>query len=432
MDPLPASEVRRRGTRMRRRNHVIATVGAVAAVAVIATPIALATGVGDTGRSTPEPAAPPTGWTTTIPDDFPIEAGFPTPAETRPPAYGEIPNCGDWPAERSADDLAVRYAGEDSEDTAQRWLAVYPDAATAAAELDALRTATADCAPVPGGEGIEMFFGTVAPPAGLASEDAYVYTEQARHDDGLVGELTLVSVYRTGNALLYDSGFGSAGGDDVVQLELARRTDAAAETVAAMCVFSIEGCSPDEPDGPAGAIPDEFPLLDGYPSADTGSGAVGPTRELAPMALDDCGARVEVPVHSDLLRAGFHRAGDDRERQVVTFADQQQAQSYLESVVAHYEGCGDDEIDGRTRLVQTITSMSGYDAAGGAHIRWERDGAPVPGIETVAVVRVGSSVLLSTISSDEGAGANGEHIQEQTQTAFEQVAGVVAAMAELP
>ena len=42
VNPLPASEVRRRGDRMRRRNTTLATVGGVVAAAVfIGTPVAL-------------------------------------------------------------------------------------------------------------------------------------------------------------------------------------------------------------------------------------------------------------------------------------------------------------------------------------------------------------------------------------------------------
>ena len=47
VNPLPASEVRRRGTRMRRRNNAIAAVGALAVVAVVATPLAVVARGGD-------------------------------------------------------------------------------------------------------------------------------------------------------------------------------------------------------------------------------------------------------------------------------------------------------------------------------------------------------------------------------------------------
>ena len=75
MNPLPASEVRRRGTRMRRRNHALAALGGVAAVALIATPLAMAA-TNDRTDTTPPPAtqspSPTATWVQQIPADFPL------------------------------------------------------------------------------------------------------------------------------------------------------------------------------------------------------------------------------------------------------------------------------------------------------------------------------------------------------------------------
>ena len=80
MDPLPASEVRRRGTRMRRRNHALAAIGGVAAVAIIATPLAMAASNNRTD-TTPPPAtrspSPTATWVQEIPPAFPIADGLP-------------------------------------------------------------------------------------------------------------------------------------------------------------------------------------------------------------------------------------------------------------------------------------------------------------------------------------------------------------------
>ena len=84
VNPLPASQVRRSGDRMRRRNNLLAAAGAVAAVAVIATPMALVTADRDdtapppvlTEGPSPTDAAEQT-WVTTIPQRFPLTAGFP-------------------------------------------------------------------------------------------------------------------------------------------------------------------------------------------------------------------------------------------------------------------------------------------------------------------------------------------------------------------
>ena len=76
VNPLPASEVRRRGTRMRRRNNALAAVGALAVVAVIATPLAVVArggdhaGPGPVGSPSPSPTQTVrTDWLQTIPGD---------------------------------------------------------------------------------------------------------------------------------------------------------------------------------------------------------------------------------------------------------------------------------------------------------------------------------------------------------------------------
>lgn len=416
MDPLPAAEVRRRGTRMRRRHQALATVGAVAAVAMIATPIALAASGGNQGQPLPVDQQPPGGWTTTIPTDFPLKTGFPTPATTRPAAVGEIPNCGDWPSQKPADDLAVRYRGE-SEDYAQRWLVVYPDEATAAAELDALRNATADCAPVPGGQGIEMFFSSVPAPDQLTADDAYAYTQQARHDDGLISDLTLVEVFRTGNALLYDSAYGSAGGDQAVQYELDRRTGAVEPTVAAMCVFSIEGCDPaapdaseavDEPTGLSGTIPDAFPLDEGLPTdAEGGIGLEGPAHELdlegynVESSLRACGAApTGLPEPVDTLYAGHRSISTGILRQLMTFASADAAQAYAEGVIAPFAACPEDADDRGVGKTYEVDESDLGDYAASSVMRVEVDGEPGPGGQIVQVVRVGQAVLQTLVNHD--------------------------------
>ena len=89
VDSLPASEVRRRGDRMRRRNTALATVGGVVAAAVfIGTPVALMSGNDDDSvdpptvpADVPEPTTPSAEWLTEIPAEFPLADGL-----TRPPA----------------------------------------------------------------------------------------------------------------------------------------------------------------------------------------------------------------------------------------------------------------------------------------------------------------------------------------------------------
>ena len=78
--------------------------------------------------------------------------------------------------------------------------------------------------------------------ADLGTEETFAFAEQVHHDDGLVSDLSTFVVGRTGNAIYVDSSYGSAGGDDVLAGEVRRLTEKSAAPVAALCVFSAEGC----------------------------------------------------------------------------------------------------------------------------------------------------------------------------------------------
>ena len=148
VDSLPASEVRRRGDRMRRRNTALATVGGVVAAAVfIGTPVALMSGTTtrtpSTRRSRPptptvtEDAQP--GWLTEIPAEFPLADGFPetngvdgSPTEVLDdpgPQYDGIGACqtGVVPPGQ-VDTAGITYTGE-SEDRSSRTLVLLADEA---------------------------------------------------------------------------------------------------------------------------------------------------------------------------------------------------------------------------------------------------------------------------------------------------------------
>jgi hypothetical protein len=79
---LPASEVRRRGERLRRRRTGLRTLGGALAVAVVLGGVALTTGMD--GHTTPAPATQSPGPTTAatamaIPAWFPLDQGYPDP-----------------------------------------------------------------------------------------------------------------------------------------------------------------------------------------------------------------------------------------------------------------------------------------------------------------------------------------------------------------
>jgi hypothetical protein len=256
MDTLPASEIRRRGDRLRRRRTALATAGGVLAAAVaIGTPVLALSGDGG-GRSTePSYATQPTtstptprtepagGWTTTIGDDFPLTTGF---ADEQAQVTHSLDGDPAVPAgcqtafEGYTDSLVATYQGTDSEDREVRILAIYPDAQTAEAQLAAVRTAVEGCQPRRINEGTTMVNGLVDG-VDLGTEQAFAVTEQVQQDD-LLSELSLSVIGRTGNAIYVDYSFGAVGGDEQVAREIDRLTQGSAEPVAALCAFSADGC----------------------------------------------------------------------------------------------------------------------------------------------------------------------------------------------
>jgi hypothetical protein len=247
MDPLPAAEVRRRGTRMRRRNHALAAIGGVAAVAIIATPLALAASH-DRTDTTPPPIKPsPTvTWVTEIPADFPLADGMPEGTLVDPQApSGLLTVCGTDVGSVVSGAGAVDIAGATveeagSEGTEIRALALYSGAAAATAATDALRELVSGCATDPNGTGTTLV--NEMSHSAVGNDASFVVTQQAQGSDGLLSDLTAMEVVRTGNAVYLASSHTTAGGAQVVTDELNRLSDGSAPVVNAMCVFSADPC----------------------------------------------------------------------------------------------------------------------------------------------------------------------------------------------
>ena len=242
VDSLPASEVRRRGDRMRRRNTALATVGGVVAAAVfIGTPVALMSGNND--KDTVDPAPPPPtvtdghrprpspSWLTEIPAEFPLADGFPetngldgSPTEVvdepRPPVrrHRRVPDRrrsrpARWTPPASPTPARARTPRPPAAVLAD-------DAAAVAPSLDEARAAgpgVPDRRPRDG----EDIFESQLVDLDLGTEDSVVVAQQVRADDGLLSQLTVTEVAPSGNALFVETSYGSAGG---------RRTSSSFET----------------------------------------------------------------------------------------------------------------------------------------------------------------------------------------------------------
>ncbi len=247
---LPAAEVRRRGDRMRRRNVALATVGGVVAAAVfIATPVALLSGDSD-DRQDVQPAPAPSvseevepQWLTEIPADFPVTEGMVT-------GGGEVTE-GDldafslcdvaYPTPPGTSDTATYFYSGDGESSTTRTLQVWPDDVTAQASLDALVAAVQACPQQPTAGGEDLIESRLVD-VETVGDGSVTFAQQIVADDGLVSQLTTVEVTRVGNAVLVNSSYGSAGGDEAIEIATQVLADASEATRGAMCAFAPDPC----------------------------------------------------------------------------------------------------------------------------------------------------------------------------------------------
>src|SRR3712207_1626829 len=165
VNPLPASEVRRRGDRMRRRNTVLATVGGVAAAAVfIGLPVAI---VANQSGDDAQPVSPsgstdgPSGvdWVHEVPEDFPLIHGMPekngdgtTVVAGRDYFAGAGFCLEPEPWLNTVDQLGAHYRGE-SEDSETRSIYLFGDASAATAAVDAVEAEFDKCSNLDMGDG---------------------------------------------------------------------------------------------------------------------------------------------------------------------------------------------------------------------------------------------------------------------------------------
>lgn len=244
--PLPASEVRRRGDRMRRRNNALASVGGVAAaLVVIATPLAVVAHQDSPGRTGPPIATEPSQveWRQEIPDTVDVSAGIqgtdPTqdPEPSDQPGVATVEACDETAFDAAAgtvDVAGATYGEPGTELSLGRTLALYPDGPAAQAALTRLRDAVDGCDSRPGagdGDTVRFDLGT----AQLGAEESFVVTEGFYGaGEAFPQEAEYYVVARTGNALLVTRTAGVAPNDQQVQLE----QDAVAQVIQHMQVFS--------------------------------------------------------------------------------------------------------------------------------------------------------------------------------------------------
>lgn len=244
VNPLPASEVRRRGDRMRRRNNTLAAVGGVAAaLIVVATPVAVVTQQGNDEPAPPiatqTTEAPQVSWLQEIPADLPLTAGLADGAETsEEPGVPLLTLCGQtaFDADLQMVDVAgviARGTPNSDEPELSRTLALYSDASTAEQAVDRLRDAVEACPSEVGAGGDTIRHELIT--SELDADESFLYTDSyvAAGEDFPQG-ISYYVVVRTGNAVLVTSDPFTVPYDPQVTIE----QDRVADLVDAMQVFS--------------------------------------------------------------------------------------------------------------------------------------------------------------------------------------------------
>lgn len=404
VDPLPATEVRRRGDRRRaRRTAVTGVVGAVAVLAV-ALPAGLYAARDGGGRSAPPASSTsaPTPLRTTIPADFPILAGIdPAPesaaVEDGPGNLADVRICGRsvWPAS-ALDRRAATLPGEESSPTWSRDLLLFPTVSGAESAVRALASGLDRCPseelvePALGGRTVDYLH--VRVDHDVAGADQTLTWTDDFADGGHDGAIT--QVVRVGNAL---AATRIAGTGTAYPPEELPTNAPSVDLVRAMRIFA----SPESPETAPAKVTEiaaDFPLADGFPAqSELGAdGYAGPNRTIDPVAIEACGARLPDPGHRDRLLARYESAEDYRTRQLTTYAD---ADAAVAASRAFVEAFGRCPVDPRPDDAGYVSEREVQDLSLGGESwalldRATMDGHATPFGSTALVVRVGRAVLI--------------------------------------
>lgn len=343
VNPLPASEVRRRGTRMRRRNNMLVAAGTAAVLAVVATPFAVMAGGSDDAAPGPvdTPSNPTVTWKQAIPGDFDL-AALPDDATFRfttrdASVVDDVTLCGrptfstasNDPVGPAVDTAGASYGEPGTDGSAARTLALYEDDKVAAKAVEGFRAGVSYCPEETQGRGAPLVYDAVD--TELPADDSFVFTQQARMDKDLLADLTVIQVARVGNAVYLATDHTSAGGPQVVDGEVRRLAAWSAPVLSDMCVFAAEPCdagsvpdgspAPGIGEGAVSTIPDDFPLAQDL-VAPEGDPLDGPSADARGVeALDLCGSEVWPPEHQVERRAVTATGPEYREsRELVTFS----------------------------------------------------------------------------------------------------------------
>ena len=268
VNPLAPSEVRRLGDRMRRRRNATAVVAGVAAVAVIAAPIALfasrdnssspspappatsPTGSPDVDETTPPSPEPVASLVKEIPEGFPLAAGWPDDDQAESEDQGLTgPNrrldsllleqCGNAFEEPEYVDR-LRANWTNPEDYRDRQLTTYADAGAA---VDAVSSLTDFYRACPEEEEFSDGYTRIREVRRTqVGGESWALVQHLEFQGAPAIGLHIVQVIRLGRAVLIDTA-ANEGMIGEADSQVDFMTSATAEPVSRMCAFTEAGCA---------------------------------------------------------------------------------------------------------------------------------------------------------------------------------------------
>ena len=212
---------------------------------------------------------------------------------------------------------------------------------------------------------------------------------------------TVVQVVPAGAALLVTSIYGEWSAADL-EGGIAETVDLTRDTVSALALFdpdATQSASPLASAEPTAEIPDDFPLLAGWPADSAseggpGDGRQGPTRHSDSFEFRACDKRWREPAYVDRLRSDWVNAEDYRSRQLTTYPDAASAAAAVDGLVTQQQACPADPVGedgfGTAREVRPVPLG---DEAWAILERDTFDGDPSIFGDSALVVRVGRAVL---------------------------------------
>lgn len=286
---------------------------------------------------------------TSIPDDFPLSAGMGGPDDTIATSrtgtgLRSLELCGTSPLRGlgTRDRMVADNSGGEALSTRELVLLGSPEEAALVAQ--AFTDLPTDCDRPTTTGGMETTTEVRESPFGEAPAAVLVQGYVFAGEPG-PGHL-VVHVVPVGAALLVTQMYGewtdvAKGVDDTTEL--------LATTVEAMAVFAEDDPPTGSPEAsPATAeIPDDFPLLAGWPqSAESdGDGRSGPTRTGDPVEFTACDEEWREPAPADRLRADWDDAEDYRTRQLTTYDSDEAAVGAVAGLVALQRSCPSEPAD---------------------------------------------------------------------------------------